>query len=136
MSDKSEDQNKLPAFNMWIQIMYVDWQSQVVKGRASLDEFAEYIGYSRSLISMWMSGKRLPTDEGMKRLAELFGDDVYEILGKDRPNPLLQAINARWERIPPDKQQKLLELSEQFEIKNDEQRLQETSKQRKKAPRK
>ena len=114
---------------MWIQIMYLDWQSQVVKGRASLDQFADYIGYSRSLVSMWMSGKRLPTDDGIKRLAELFGDDVYEMLGKERPSPFLQKLNKMWENIPPEKQQQLVEQAEQYEVKND--RSKKTSKQRK-----
>jgi len=131
MSNKTDEQNKLLGFNMWIQIMYLDWQSNVVRGRASLDEFADYIGYSRSLVSMWMSGKRLPTEEGIKRLAELFGDEIYDVLGIPRPNPFLQKLNRIWENIPPDKQQQLVEQAEQFEIKNEEQ-LQEAPKRRKK----
>lgn len=109
--------------------MYLDWQSQVVQGRASLDEFAKYIGYSRSLISMWMSGKRLPTEDGIERLAELFGDDIYAVLGKPAPNPYLQKLSKMWENIPPEKQQLLVEEAEQYEIKND--RSKKTSKQRK-----
>jgi len=131
MSPKTEEKNKKTTFDMWIQIMYLDWQSKVVKGRASLDDFAEYVGYSRSLISMWMSGKRLPTDDGIKRLAELFGDDIYVILGKPTPNPFLQKISKIWENIPPEKQQLLVEEAERYELEND--RSKKTSKQRKTA---
>lgn len=110
------------------------------KGNVSLNRFADYLGVTRSLLSMWQSKERTITTDNKRKIskpiADLVGPRAYEILEVTPPNPLLQAINARWERIPPDKQQKLLELSEQFEIKNDEQRLQEASKQRKKAPRK
>ena len=110
------------------------------KGNVSLNRFADYLGVTRSLLSMWQSQERTVTTDNKKKIAkpiaDLVGSRAYEILEVTPPNPLLQALNARWERIPPDKQQKLLELSEQFEIKNDEQRLQEASKQRKKAPRK
>lgn len=119
MGNKTENQNKLLGFNMWIQLMYLDWQSQIKKGRASLDEFADYIGYSRSLVSMWMAGKRLPTDEGINRLSELFGDDVYEVLGKERPNPYLKKLVKIWENIPPDQQQKLAEDAERYEEQNE-----------------
>lgn len=122
-------------FAQFMNKKYVEWQAELGK-RKTLEEFAAYIGVSRPLLSMWMNGTHKPGHENSKILIEIFGIETYDALELPRPNPLLQAINARWERIPPDKQQKLLELSEQFEIKNDEQRLQETSKQRKKAPRK
>lgn len=132
MGTNAEEQNKKLSFQMWIELTFLEWQADNKK-RATLDDFAKHIGYSRPLISLWMSGKRLPTKEGIERLAELFGPEIYDILDLKRPNLLLQQINRRWDRIPPDKQQRLVELSEQFEMKNDEQQLQESSKPRKKA---
>jgi len=107
------------------------------KGNVSLNRFADYLGVTRSLLSMWQSQERSITTDNKKKIAkpiaDLVGPRAYEILEVTPPNPLLQALNARWDRIPLDKQQKLLELSEQYEIKNNhEQRLQETSKGRKK----
>ena len=130
------------AILLLIEDALVVWRTNQTraKGNVSLNRFADYLGVSRSLLSMWQSKERVITTDNKKKIskpiADLVGPRAYEILEVTPPNPLLLAINARWERIPLDKQQKLLELSEQFEIKNDEQRLQEASKQRKEAPRK
>ena len=121
MSTKTEEQNKLLAFQMWIELMFLEWQAQK-KERSTLDEFAKYIGYSRSLISMWMTGKRLPTDDAMERLAELFGDDIYGIMGITPPNPYLRRVTKIWERIPSEGQRQLAEDAEKYEVKNERSR--------------
>lgn len=59
MVTETELQNQRLGFKMWLELMYVDWMAKNKK-RATLDEFAEYIGYSRPLISLWLAGKRLP----------------------------------------------------------------------------
>lgn len=94
------------AFATWLEMTFLKWQAEKGK-RASLQEFADHIGYSRPLISMWLAGKRLPGEDGIERLAELFGPEVYDIIQLPRPDPYLQSINSRWSRIPVDKQQQL-----------------------------
>lgn len=122
-------------FSVLLERKFLEWQIKIGQ-RKSQAEFAKLIGVSRAAFTMWLNGDHLPDRESAGKLGAYLGPEIYDALELPRPNPLLQALNARWERIPPDKQQKLLELSEQFEIKNDEQRLQESPKQRKKASRK
>lgn len=133
---------KLPPFKTYIFEYFIEWEKQQPNRRSSYSAFARWLSENsynvpikQQMVSDWIKGKYKPEDEQyLLILEEKIGKEIYAVLNKKRPNPLLIALNNRWERIPPDKQQKLLELSEQFEIKNDEQRLQDTSKQRKKAP--
>jgi transcriptional regulator with XRE-family HTH domain len=130
MNQKDETQNKKLTLSMWLEVNFLDWQAENKK-RATLQEFAEYIGYSRPLISMWMTGQRLPTEDGVKRLAELFGPDVYDILEMPRPNPHLQNINRLWEFLPEDVQIKIEKEVEKYETQNEISRFQKSSKARK-----
>lgn len=135
MSKTISEPNIKIAFPAWLEIAYLTWQAKSRK-RATLNEFADYIGYSRPLISMWLAGKRLPTREGVDRLAKLFGDDIYDILGIPRPNPYLQKINQVFERLSPERQQKLSEDAARYEteaLKNE--RSKKPSKERKTQPR-
>lgn len=104
-------------FSAWLERKFLNWQAENGR-RASLQEFADYIGYSRPLISMWLSGKRLPAEDGIERLADLFGLDVYDVLNLPRPNPYLQKINRVFELLSPEHQQKLAEDAERYEATN------------------
>lgn len=98
---------------MWLELNFVEWQAET-KRRASLQDFADHIGYSRPLISMWMAGQRLPSDEGIAKLGELFGPEIYDILGLNRPDPDLQRLTKIWKHIPENIRQSLLEQGEKY----------------------
>jgi transcriptional regulator with XRE-family HTH domain len=100
-------------FADWLEQTFLKWQAEKGK-RSSLLEFAEYIGYSRPLISMWLAGQRLPAQDGIKRLADLFGLEIYDVLEIPRPNPYLQKINQVFDRVSPEYQQKLAEDAEHY----------------------
>ena len=114
------------------------WRTNQTRARdnVSLNKFAEYIGVGRPLLSMWLLGNRPITDKYRpkiaKPIADLLGPVAYRILDVTPPNPYLQDINSRWERIPPDKQKKLAEDAARYEteaLKNE--RSKNTSKRRK-----
>jgi len=122
--------NVKKAFATWLEQTFLKWQADNGK-RASLLEFADHIGYSRPLISMWLAAKRLPGEDGVTRLAELFGDEIYDVLDLPRPNPYLQKINQIFEKLSPEQQQKLAEMAERYEVKSNEANSQRASMQRK-----
>jgi transcriptional regulator with XRE-family HTH domain len=101
------------AFAKWLEKAYLTWQAEKGK-RTSLQEFADYIGYSRPLISLWMAGQRLPTNDGIKKLAELFGPEVYDALKLPRPDPMLQRLTKNWSDIPEKIRKNLLEQVDQY----------------------
>jgi len=129
MTKKTKTDDVKRAFATWLEIAFLRWQTENKK-RASLQEFADYIGYSRPLISMWLGAQRLPAEGGIERLADLFGLEIYDTLGLPRPNPYLQKINQIFERLSPEYQQKLAEDAEHYEV-NKREHTSKTSKRRK-----
>ena len=121
--------NVKQAFANWLEQVFLKWQAEKGK-RASLLEFAEYIGYSRPLISMWLGGQRLPAEDGIKRLADLFGLEIYDVIQLPRPNPYLQRINQVFGNLSQEHQQKLAEDAEHYEV-NSHERIPKISKRRK-----
>jgi hypothetical protein len=129
-----------PPFKDYIFAKFLEWEKLQPGQRSTYTTFALWLSdnslgitLKQQLVNDWIRGKYKPSeDKYLLVLEEKFGNEIYKVLDVKRPDRLLQQINARWDRIPPDKQQKLVELSEQFETKNEEQRIQGTSKSRKK----
>jgi len=117
-------------FSSWITLKYVEWQAKEGR-RTTIEEFAAYLGTSRPLVNMWMNGNKKPGKENIKILAELFGNEIYDILEIPRPNPYKQVIDRVWEFLPEDFQKRISEEAEKYEAKNISDRVSKTSKQRK-----
>lgn len=109
------DSYLMSSFAAWITQRFLDWQSSTGR-RKTIDEFAAYIGVSRPLLNMWMNGNQpRPGKANIKLLAEIFGDELYDVLELPRPDPLLRAITTRWPNIPAEKQRKLAEDAALYE---------------------
>lgn len=119
-----------PTFSEWINKMFVEWQAKQGK-RKTVEEFAIYLGISRPLLNMWLNGNKKPGRENIELLAEIFGNDVYDVLGKPRPNPYLQRVNRLWEYIPEDVQQRIAKEAAKYETSNELQRAEKSNKRRK-----
>lgn len=84
-------------FGKWITRKFLDLQSE--SGHAwTVTEFAEYLECPQQSASRWMSGKSLPDEARINRLAEKLGDDIYEVTGYPRPDPDLHYISSNWSR--------------------------------------
>jgi transcriptional regulator with XRE-family HTH domain len=121
MSLVTEEEQIIPL----LEEALISWRTKQTKlrGTVSLSAFANELGASRSLVSMWMLGNRKITPAYRKKiakpLADLLGNHVYEILEVPSPNPYLQKINQVFERLSPEHQQKLADDAERYEVKND-----------------
>jgi transcriptional regulator with XRE-family HTH domain len=124
----------MSTFSDWITKKFLNWQAEVGK-RKTIDDFAAYLGISRPLLNMWMNGdKPKPGPGNIKLLAEIYGPEIYEVLGIPRPNPYLQIITEAFEDIPPEEQRKMAEDAQNYKVANHEERVRKTSQQRKKKP--
>lgn len=68
---------------------YLDWQAAQGEIR-TLEEYAEYLGVNRSLLSFWMNGKRVPSEENIDKMSLQLGNEIYDVLNIPRlhpPNP-------------------------------------------------
>lgn len=99
-------------FSSWITRKFVEWQAHEGK-RKSIEEFAAYLGTSRPLVNMWMNGNKKPGVENIKILAELFGNEIYDVLNLPRPNPYLQIVNRAWDNLSEELQ---IKISKEVEI--------------------
>jgi len=110
---------KMTKFSEWITKKYLDWQANLGE-RKTIEEFAGYLGVSRPLLNMWMNGDRpKPGRQNIKMLVEIFGLEIYDVIGEQRPNPYLHRISQAFENLPPEKQQQLAEEAERYEAKNE-----------------
>ncbi len=124
--------NRLVTFAEYIESKYLEWQRTQGK-RKTLEQFAAYIGVSRPLLNMWMNGHRTPGLENVHLLAEIFGNEVYDITGYEQPNPYLQKINRLFEKLTPEHQRQLAEQAEHYQTQNHD-ALRTTPKTRKQKP--
>jgi len=122
----------MPSFSNYLLSKLQEFEKQRGK-RTSLDKFADYIGVSRPLVSYWLKGTK-PNLENVKILASKFGPEVYDVLGLPRPDPNLQKINQIWERIPPEKQQRLVEDAERYEANNKGENIATSNRKKKGIP--
>jgi len=131
---KMKDNTEIPHL---LEQALAEWRKQQTLKRksASLSQFAVFLGYSRPIVSLWMTegNNRYPSKESIKtiapKLAEILGLEVYDTLDIPRPDPDLQKINELWPQLPENAREKILKLGEKF-AKDNESNKQKTSKTR------
>lgn len=120
-------------FAVLLERKFLEWQLEV--GRKSQADFADLLGVKRTSLTMWMNGTHLPDIESAKKLSNVLGPEIFDILDLPRPNPYLQKINQVFERLSHEQQQKLTEMAERFAGNNNESNAKRASKERKTSPR-
>jgi len=120
----------MEKFPDWITRKFVEWQAKEGR-RKTIEDFAAYLGTSRPLVNMWMNGNKKPGRENINILAELFGNEIYDVLDLPRPNPYLQKLNRVWEFLPEEIQKRFSEEAEKYETQNVTERIHRVSKPRK-----
>ena len=85
-------------FNQWLEQQYLDWEHQSGR-RKTLQQFADYLGISSSLLSHYLSGSREPAAENLDKIADKLGDEVYDVLERPRPDPILRNVIRKWGKL-------------------------------------
>ncbi len=67
----------------WLEKNFLEWQMN--NGRQSLTAFAKYIGIGNKILNAYMLKRALPGGDKVIRLANLFGGEIYDILGWEHP---------------------------------------------------
>lgn len=88
-------------FPQFLELKFLEWQKQQ-GGRKTVKEFAAYLGVSQSTISTWWNEDRRPEGENLVRLANKLGLEVYDALGKPRPDIDFHYIQSNWEDLTPE----------------------------------
>lgn len=82
-------------FKKFIEGKFVQWQSEQGK-RKTVADFAAYLGISQPLLSMWMNGSKKPGIENIKILSQIYGLEIYDLLGKPRPDASFFKMTTYW----------------------------------------
>jgi len=82
----------------WLEGKYVEWMSRSGR-RKSIQEFAEWLGVPRPHVSRYLGGSRIPSRKNADKIAAKLGPEIYDLLGFQRPDPLLQRLQAVWDRL-------------------------------------
>ena len=101
----------------WLDKKFLDWQYEQ-GGSRTLTEFAEWLGIPQSSLSNYMTGFRMPNEKAAYKLGAKLGWDVFDLLGLQRPDPLLQLITRLWDDIPEEQQRALAEEAERMAEEN------------------
>ncbi len=97
------------ALGRWLNIKFLEWQLHEGQ-RKNLTQFAEYLGMSQAYLSMCINGERESISQEMAdRIAARFGDEIYEITGKQRPDPLYSYVTRNWDKLSSDQQHEIKE---------------------------
>jgi len=89
-------------FRDWITKKYIEWRGET---RNSVQQFSLYLGISQSTVSAWINGTRgIPTSKKIiSKLFEVYGDEIFSILGYDDPDSEKIDISS----LPEDLQERL-----------------------------
>jgi len=70
-------------------------------------EFAKYLGFNPSTLSMWMTGKQDPDLHSADLLAHKLGPEVYDVLNLPHPPEFIQKLEAVYDELTPEQRQSL-----------------------------
>lgn len=98
-------------FSGWITQKYVEWRGDAIGNERSITDFARMIGVTQQLMNTWMSGATPKSLKSIQALVLIFGDEVYDVLGLERPAPAEPDIPPG---VPPDMRETYLRDLEEF----------------------
>lgn len=86
----------------WITQKYIVWRGNAIGNERSITEFAEMIGISQPLMSSYMKsgGSKPKTLDIIRKFEVVYGDEIYEILGIEKPQNTLS--DTELDLIPSD----------------------------------
>jgi len=78
-------------FKDWLYNCFIE-DAKRRKKRPIITDLARRLHTTQPTVSRWLNGDALPDDEGARKLAKIFGPQVYELLGKEPPMTLVKAL--------------------------------------------
>ena len=74
----------MQAFKQWFTRKFLEWQLEHGESK-TLTDFAEYLGISQPLASLYKSGRSVPNGDNLYRIAKRY-PEVYEVMGVEPEN--------------------------------------------------
>ncbi len=90
----------------WMENKFIDWIAQTGQ-RHTVTEFAEWLDIARPVVSRYLSGDRIPSGHNVDKIAYRLGPEIYDLLGLQRPDPLLQRVQSQWDLLTEDEREEI-----------------------------
>lgn len=104
------------GFGAWLEKKFLEYQTNLGH-RVALDEFAQYLQISQSLLSQYLSGDKRPGIRSLSKLEKRLGVEVYDALGLPRPSssianadPRAAEVLAEWDYMDEMDKRKITEI--------------------------
>jgi len=88
---------------------------QKIGKRITQAEFADYLGVNRVSITQWLNGKK-PDIKNTQKLAMKLGEEVFDLLGYERPSIRINRLQKYYDAAPPEQRDWLLDQIENILI--------------------
>ena len=120
----------MSEFSAWFTTEYQEWvRSQ--PGEEDFLAFCDLIGYSPAIVLRWLQGDSIPQDAEILSIADIFGTEVYSLLGQPEPDPELLKIYASFTHLTGDYRSKLAHALLEAQTEMQSKRLTATSEEAK-----
>lgn len=87
-------------------------------GSVSITSFADYLGYSRPMVTLWMNGDRPISYDTLElilpKLQDLIGPEVYEMVEHPKPDPILDYFIESWDGLTENQRMELSGMLDDF----------------------
>ncbi len=100
-------------FSKWLECQYLEWQTSSGH-RQTVSEFAKWLGFKQSIVSLWMNGDRTPGQASADRLALKLGREVYDLLGLEPADPRRVRISEIWQYLTDNQRDKIMQQVDHY----------------------
>lgn len=101
-------------FALWFERKFVEWEAEAGH-RRTVSEFAEWLNIPRSLCSRYLTGSRSPSRKNVDLIAIRLGPEVYDLLGLQRPDEVLQRLQGVWDQLTETQKAGIVSILEESE---------------------
>lgn len=113
----------MPSYDQWIMDRFIEWERGEPR-RQSYSAFARYLDVNQSSLSQWIAGSYPPSGENVVKIADRLGYEIYDILEIPQDErPIRKDLREAIRQVPPENQDELLDLIDQFLIDHGYKRL-------------
>jgi transcriptional regulator with XRE-family HTH domain len=95
-------------FKDWLMEKLIEWGKTQDRRHQSDSAFARYLKVPQSSLSQWLAGSYLPEEENIKKIEEKYGDEVYDALGRPRPDHLFEKLEKLYDETPDENHEELI----------------------------
>lgn len=98
-------------FADFLEKKYLKWRAEQKTRKAGITQFADTLGIPRASLNNYMlrGTKPKPDDENLEKIAGKLGDEVYDVLGYRRPDPVLRKLERHVAHLPDEGKKELMQ---------------------------